>query len=101
MADRVSEVVVVAIPESLAYVLRVDVIGDQRACQALAADFHGTTEAGKLRRTGLRRPLPEVTQITEVEIIGDIRGDRRRQTGCPEGGLHRTRRIRLRRSCNR
>ena len=73
LADRVVDVVIVTVPEALADVLRVDVIGDQRTGQALAADFDRAAQSGELRRTGLRRPLPEVAQIAEAEIVGDIR----------------------------
>ena len=53
MAHAVAQEVVVTIPEALADVLRIDVVGNQRIGQAFAADFNRSTQ---IRRTAADRP---------------------------------------------
>ena len=95
LAHTVRDEVVVPIPETLTHILRVHVIGNQSTAEALATNGDRSTKFLKLRWTGLRRPLPEITQIAEVQVVGEGRRDRRCQGGSPVRRLNRTRRVRF------
>src|ERR1041385_3244085 len=63
-----------AVPEALADVLGIDIIGNQRV-RGLPADLERPAQSGKLRRSIGRAPLPEVAGGIEDETVGQRRLD--------------------------
>ena len=95
-SDIVAEKLVLAVPETGADVLSVNVIRRQsyrpRAADCtFAKGLKSPAELGELRHPAGIGPRPEVTKVAEVEIVGRIGGDVGGQPGNEVPGLLRTR----------
>src|ERR1700733_2663924 len=89
LGEVIGEVVILAVPDTGPDVLCVDVVRSHDDCGTLAERFNCPGSTCDLSRSVCTFPLPEVTQVAVVEVIGEGGADVGRKPDHKEPGLLR------------